>query len=65
MEAVPKVKVRVVRNEYGQAVLVLRCPFCGKEHTHTCDGPVPVLGFRAAHCSGVVKVAFPEYELVL
>jgi hypothetical protein len=63
MRAILKIKARVIKNEYGQAVLVLRCPFCGKEHTHTCDGPAPVYGYRASHCTGLHDKNL-EYELV-
>lgn len=64
MESIPTVKVTVVKNEYGQAVLIVaRCPFCGERHTHTCDGPLSVFGIREAHCSGNKKDV-TGYELV-
>jgi hypothetical protein len=33
------------------AVVVERCPFCGRKHYHGGgDGPEPALGHRVAHC---------------
>jgi hypothetical protein len=63
MQAIPIVNVKILKNEFGQAVLVLRCPFCNQEHQHTCDGPAPVLGIRAAHCTGR-RTGLLAYELV-
>ena len=40
------------RRRYGW-ILILTCPYCGKTHAHTGGiGPVPVGGYREAHCLG-------------
>jgi len=64
MVQVPKVKTRAIRRQDGVWHLYVTCPFCGQEHHHGGgDGPRPIYGGRAAHCTGD-RVGFLEYDLV-
>ena len=65
----PDVEAEVVLVPGDQVNLwrVIRCPFCGKSHTHGAgsptDDPLRLLGHRVAHCIG--PFPHPEYRLVL
>ena len=68
-EDTPDVEAEVVLVRTDQVNLwrVLRCPYCGKPHTHGAgkptDDPISLLGYRVAHC--ISPGPHGEYRLVL
>jgi hypothetical protein len=58
----PKIEVKAKRARGAWLLIVEKCPYCGKKHTHGGgDGKLPgSYGFRVPHCFG----DHPQYELI-
>ncbi len=57
----PVMRVRMVyRHQRGVMEVVVRCPFCGKDHQHGWAGDLEVPQSRVAHCgTGSYEIALP------